>query len=262
MSQVRGPDIGAVKSIREVEGTQAIQRAVMILRLLTRRGTAGWRLSEITKASNLTHPTTSRMLKCLMDERLVIRDPVTRRYRLGPLNFELGLASGIKLEFRDQIKPALERIAHASGDTVYLHIQAGLETVCIDRIDGTSAIRAVTLEIGGRRPLGFGSAGLAMLAAMDDADVAQALCGLEREIANNPRVSRESLLKSVATTRRAGYGIIRDTTVLGISALGIALPAKDGRPALGVGLAMVGERLSPARIPFLHQLLKDQLSTV
>jgi DNA-binding IclR family transcriptional regulator len=234
----------------------------MILRLMTRRGLTGWRLSEITKASNLTYPTTSRMLKCLMDERLVIRDPNTKRFRLGPLNYELGLASGVKLEFLDQLRPVMERIAMTSGDTVYLHICSGMETVCIDRIEGTSPIRAVTLEIGGRRPLGFGSAGLAMLAAMDDSEVHDVLGALEWEIAKNPRVTRESMLRSVSATRKAGFGVIRNTTVLGVGAIGIALAPKAGRPMLGIGLAMVMERLTPSRIPSLYRLLKEECSTL
>ncbi|MBX3509552.1 MAG: helix-turn-helix domain-containing protein, partial [Hyphomonadaceae bacterium] len=80
----------------------------MLLRLMTRRGAQGWRLSEITKASNLPHPTTSRLLKCLVDEGLVVRDAATKRYRLGPLNYELGLASGVRHEFRDQVRPMVE----------------------------------------------------------------------------------------------------------------------------------------------------------
>jgi DNA-binding IclR family transcriptional regulator len=244
------------------DGTQTIQRAVMVLRLMTRRGAGGWRPSEITRASGLTHPTCRRILKCLTDERLVVRDPVTNRYRLGPLNYELGLASGIRLEFRDQLRPALERVAAASGDTVYLHIRSGLETVCIDRVEGSFPIRAVTLEVGGRRPLGFGSAGLALLAAMDDREVSDVLDALDNEIAGSPRVTRESLLKSVAAARASGFGIIRDTTVLGVGAIGVVLPPKADRPTLGVGLAMVTERLSPARVRSLHRLLVDEFATV
>jgi DNA-binding IclR family transcriptional regulator len=244
------------------EGTQTVQRAVMILRLMTRRGLAGWRLGEITKASNLTHPTASRLLRCLVDEGLIIRDPTTKRYRLGPLNFELGLASGIRLEFRDQLRPALERIAQKSGDTVYLHIRSGYETVCIDRVEGTSPIRAITLEVGGRRPLGFGSAGLAMLAAMEDREVSDILNALGRELGSNPRVTRERVLKSVAAARQSGYGIIRDTTVVGVSAIGIALPPRTGRPMLGVGIAMLSDRLPLSRVRSLHQLLSEECASI
>lgn len=239
------------------QGTQTVQRAVMILRLMTRRGAPGWRLSEITKASNLPHPTTSRLLKCLVDEGLVVRDPATKRYRLGPLNFELGLASGVKLEFRDELRPALERLAGETGDTVYLYQYSGLEAVCIERIDGLTPLRPAALEIGGRRPLGFSAAGVAMLATMDEHRVQSVVKSLEREIANHPRVTRNGIMRAVAFARTNGYAHTRDTTVLGLGAVGVVLPAKAGRPTLGLSLAAPSERLSASRMQHLASVLKE-----
>jgi DNA-binding IclR family transcriptional regulator len=240
------------------QGTQTIERAVMLLRLMTRRSGVGWRLSELTRVSGLTHPTCRRILKCLTDEGMVFRDPNTGRYRLGPLTYELGLASGIRLEFRDRMRPAMERVAAATGDTVYLHMRSGLETVCVDRVEGSFPIRALTLEVGGRRPLGFGSAGLALLAQLSDQEVNGLVQQLDREFAINPRVTRESLLKSVAAARVAGFGVIRDTTVLGVGAIGVALPRRDDRPDVGVGIAMVTDRLPLSRVKALHMLLVDE----
>lgn len=239
------------------QGTQTVQRAIMILRLMTRRGAPGWRLSEITKASNLPHPTTSRLLKCLVEEGLVVRDAATKRYRLGPLNFELGLASGVKLEFRDHLRPSLEQLAVESGDTVYLHQYSGLEVVCIDRVDGAKPLRAGALEIGGRRPLGFSAAGVAMLATIDDECVQKVLKSLDREIENHPRVTRSGIIRAVAAARVNDYAVMRDTTVLGVGGVGVVLPAKAGRPMLGLSIAAPSERLSAVRVQQLAAILSE-----
>lgn len=244
------------------QGTQTVQRAIMILRLMTRRGAPGWRLSEITRASNLPHPTTSRLLKCLVDEGLVVRDAVTKRYRLGPLNFELGLASGVKLEFRDQLRPALERIAAESGETAYLYQYSGLETVCIDRIEGAAPLRPAMLDVGGRRPLGFGASGVAMLATMTEPRVQEVLKALDREIDNHPRVTRNSIVRVVNAARTNGYAFVRDTTVLGVGGVGVVLPAKAGRPMLGLSIAAPSERLSAARVQQLAGLLLERRSSL
>jgi DNA-binding IclR family transcriptional regulator len=246
----KGDDDEAVR-----QGTQTVQRAIMILRLMTRRATPGWRLSEITKASNLPHPTTSRLLKCLVNEGLVVRDTATKRYRLGPLNFELGLASGVKLEFREHLRPSLERIAMESGDTVYLHQYSGIEVVCVDRVDGVKPLRPAALDIGGRRALGFSAAGVAMLATMDEDRVQKILKALDREISIHPRVTRNGVIRAVAAARINGYGVARDTTVLGVGAVGVVLPAKPGRPMLGLSIAATSERLSPARVRQLAEML-------
>jgi DNA-binding IclR family transcriptional regulator len=166
------------------------------------------------------------------------------------------------LNFKDRVRPALERIAHVSGDTVYLHLRSGLETVCVDRVEGSFPIRAVTLEIGGRRPLGFGSAGLAFLAMTDDEEVLEVLDALERELATNVRVTRDSMLQAILAARALGYGIIRDTTVMGVGAVGVAFPERPGLPPLGVGVAMVTERLTPERARALHKLILEDVSGV
>lgn len=251
----RASESAATEAVRQ--GTQTVQRAIMILRLMTRRGAPGWRLSEITKASNLPHPTTSRLLKCLVEEGLVVRDAATKRYRLGPLNFELGLASGVKLEFRDQLRPALESISLETGDAVYLHQLSGVEAVCIDRVEGVTQLRPAVLDIGGRRPLGFGAAGVAMMATMEEEQVQKVLKSLDREIANHPRVTRNGIVRLIAAARTQGYGIIRDVTVLGIGAVAVVLPTKPNRPMLAISVATPSERLSSTRTQYVAKLLSE-----
>lgn len=242
-----------------VEGAKSISRAVHVLRLLTRRGTEGTRLKELTRASGLPHSTVRRILLCLIAERLVLQDADTRRYHLGPLNLELGLATQHRLPFRERLRPSLERIARLSEDTVHLNMRGGFDLVSIDRIDGTSPIRAVTFEIGGRRPLSFGASGQAMMAALSDEEVEIVLHGNAKDIDANPRLNRQSLRDSIERTRERGYGIIRDTTVIGISAVGVAVPASGDTPEFGVAVAMVNERLTPERARWLHQVLRDEL---
>ncbi|MBX3510135.1 MAG: hypothetical protein KF700_02970, partial [Hyphomonadaceae bacterium] len=97
--------------------------------------------------------------------------------------------------------------------------------------------------------------GVAMLATMDDERVREALKALDREITNHPRITHNILLRAVTAARANGYGLVRDTTVLGIGGVGVVLPAKAGRPMLGLGVAMPSERLSAARVEQIYRLL-------
>lgn len=241
------------------DGTQAIARAMRILRLLARWGRRGCRLKDLVKASEIPHPTLRRILLCLMAEGFVIQDADSRHYMLGPVNYELGLATFRRNDFHSELKPTLESLARQTGDTVYLNIRSGSDQVCIDRIEGYSPIRALTQEIGGRRPLGFGSSGLAILASLEDHEVEEVLVDNARDIANHPRITPESLRRAVERTRRDGYAVIRDTTVAGVSAIGIRVPAPAYIPATGIGIAMVNERLTPSRARELYKLLKQSL---
>lgn len=242
----------------EITGSKSISRAITILRLMTRRGFDGSRLSDLTKGSGLPHPTVRRILKCLEEERLVIQNPETRRYQLGPLNFELGLATMQRATFLREMRPRFERLAQLTGETVYVNLKSGYEIFCADRIDGHSPIRAITMEIGGRRPMSFGSTGLAMLALLPDEEVERVLEANEVDIHNHARLTRDSLREAVEKARRRGYSVIQDTTVMGVSAIGIALPETNTRPMLGIALALVSAKLTPQHAAELAAILKRE----
>ena len=222
----------------------------MILRLMTRRGAPGWRLSEISKATNLPHPTASRLLKCLVDEGLVVvvRDAATKRYRLGPLNFELGLASGVKHEFRDQIRPILKHLAAETGDTVYLQIRSGLEVVCLDRIDGVTKLRDAILDVGGRRPLG-----LALPASPCWRAWTKNACAKRLALQARDHILHNSVMRTVAAARQWLW-LVRDTTVLGVAGVGIVLPA-NGAADAWPGVAMRSERF-PSHAQQVYEILR------
>ena len=72
-------------------GTQSIERVVGMLRVIASRGRRGMRIADVVSVSGLPMSTCFRMLQRLELEGLVYRDPLTRKYHLGPLLYELGL---------------------------------------------------------------------------------------------------------------------------------------------------------------------------
>lgn len=240
-------------------GTQAIQRAALLLRLLARRVPQGSRLGMLAKVSGLPHPTVRRILKCLIEERLVLHDAETRYYRLGPLNFELGLASQHKLDFQNRLHPVIAGIANASGQTTYLYLRSGFEVVCIDRVEGSASNSVATLKVGGRRPLGFSAASLALFADLPDDEIERSLESARQEIESNPRISRESILRGIESARQRGFGMIRDTTILGIGAIGVKVPAIDDIGPLAISVAAINDYWTPARVQQVHEIIRSAL---
>ncbi|HZQ61201.1 MAG TPA: helix-turn-helix domain-containing protein, partial [Casimicrobiaceae bacterium] len=145
------------------DGTQSIQRAAMLVRVIASRSRTGMRLSEVVQHAHLERSTARRILKCLAAEGLVTQDAASRRYFLGPLVFELGLAAAPRFNLVDTCRPSLQRIAEKTGDTVFLTVRSGYDSVCLDRREGSFPIKALMMEPGTRRPLGAGAGGLALL---------------------------------------------------------------------------------------------------
>jgi len=245
--------------VKRAQGTQAIARAIHVLRLIARRGAEGSGLTDLSKATGIPHPTLRRILLCLIAERSVIQDAKTRRYRLGPLNYELGLATIDRSDVYEALKPVLERITRATGDTVYLNVRSGFDQVCVLRLDGFATIRAVTQQIGGRRPLSFGSSGLAIMAAMDDEEIERTLLANTHEIANHDRLTPDSVRTAITRTRHDGFAVVRDTFVPGVSSLAILLPSRPDDPSMAIAVAMVSDRLTFARARELYKILQCEV---
>ncbi len=229
-------------------GTQSIDRAVMLLRLISNHGARGARLSELAGEAELVPPTARRILKRLTEHRLVAQDPDTQRYSLGALTYELGLASGFKPPIIAQVRPLMDRIAATLGDTVYLVVRSGFDAVCVERIEGSFPIKTLTLEVGGRRPLGVGAAGLALLAAQSDDDIERILQANRELYRKISRLSADQVRADVAKTRRQGYAIRHDGITVGVAGVGMAIPNPGGVPYAAISVAMITPRLTDDRL--------------
>ena len=103
-------------------GVHSIERAVSILRVLADTPAdadathPGLALKTIAAEVHLSPSTTHRIIRTLVDTHLVIQDPVTERYQLGPLSGVLGrkYLSSIGLE---SVQPILQRLCTSTGES-------------------------------------------------------------------------------------------------------------------------------------------------
>jgi DNA-binding IclR family transcriptional regulator len=241
-------------------GTQAIDRAVALLRLIGTHGSAGARLSDLALESGLAPPTARRILKSLVDHGLATQDAATQRYRLGMLTFELGLAAGRRPPIIAALHPVLQHLAEATGDTIYLVVRSGTEMVCLDRVEGSFPVKALTLDVGSRLPLGVSAGSLALLASLPDAEVEHVIAANRAVYRRFDGLTPDRLRADIAAVRAQGYAVRRDAITPGVVGLGMALPNPDGEQRFAaVSVAMVAPRMTDARRDELLRLLHAAL---
>lgn len=244
------------------QGTGVLERAVQLLKLLATAGKRGAPLTVLSASTGLANSTVHRLLDQLCRQGLVVQYDANKRYALGPLVFELGLAASLSFDPRERCAPLLRQLAEEVGDTVYLTVRSGSDAVCVDRHEGPSPIRVLTIEIGSRRPLGMGAGGLAILAYAPDVeqeDLIQQLC--QREAL--PRGgSEEEIRKAVRECRRNGFAFIRHRVNLGVSAIGVPLLDSLDRPIAAVSVAAIDARMRPGRIDALATILQQRVRVI
>ena len=123
-------------------------------------------MSEVVRATSLTRPTVHRIAQVLIEEGIVERSAQTGRYAIGRQVPELALARQSRSPLLVAAEPYLAQVSAQLGDTLFLTVRTGLDTLCVARRIGSYPIQVLSIEVGARRPLGVTSAGVAILAAM------------------------------------------------------------------------------------------------
>jgi DNA-binding IclR family transcriptional regulator len=247
----------AIEENARLSGTQSIERALLLMREIAAHNRTGSRLLDLAARTGLQRPTVHRMLKCLTVQDMVQQDPESHRYYLGPMLFELGLAAAPRFNLREVCHPAMTRLAEATGDTVFLTQRSGLDSVCVDRQEGTFPIKTFTLEIGMRRPLGVGTGSLAILAALSEDEVKHVI------LSNTPRLSEyglsaTSLQTQVKRAQKLGYGLREMPTVAGVRSVAQVLHNQSGVAFAALSVSAISSRMSEKRIVELAAMLKHE----
>lgn len=220
------------------DGTQAIRRAAAVLRHAARGADAGVSLRQVSDGTGLSRSTAHRIVKCLMDERLLEYDEASRRYVIGGLVFELGLSAATRQREILQWRPLVDKLARLCSATAYLIGRSGHESVCLYKAEGASVLRAIPVEVGQRRPLGVGAAATALLAATTDADAERVLAAIEPYLKEFPRLNTNQIRRNLEDTRRTGLTESRSFVAEGVFGLGMALPNGSGPATLAVSIAV------------------------
>jgi DNA-binding IclR family transcriptional regulator len=230
-------------------GTQLLHRAAMLLRLIAGSRQSGMRLKDLATAAELKRSTTHRILQGLITEGLLTQNKTNRRYSLGVLAYEIGLAASTRYNLRDHSQQCMKMVAEATEDTTFLTVRSDLDGVCIDRLEGSYPVKVFILDVGGRRPLGVGAGSLAILAALPTVEAALITRDNTRRLLQlHPYHHPVGMEERVATTRARGYSVFDPPEARGIRGIGTAVVGADGRPIAALSIATLATRLNAARM--------------
>ncbi|WP_052653246.1 IclR family transcriptional regulator [Pandoraea oxalativorans] len=250
-----GSHASAAAGRRASEGTQSIQRAIAVLRLIAMCGPQGLRLHEIAEGLALERITAHRIVKGLAFSNMLQLDPQARRYTLGHTAYLLGLNASPAFDLRERCQPTLRRLADLTGDSVFLMVRSGHEAVCFDHLQGSYPIRTHSLKIGARRALGAGAGAMALLAALPDSAVEAAIAANAVHLPRYRDISPARLRELVARTRADGYATNVQTVIADVSAIGMTLPRKEGPAFVSISVASIASRMTGAHLEeALHAL--------
>src|ERR1700757_615613 len=226
---------------------QSVQRAAQILAVLG-SGTPRLGVTEIAERVGLAKPTVYGLLRTLEKYDLVIQDPDTSKYSLGPGVLQLGNAYLDGSELRARSLRWAESLAQRAGEAVGVATLSGSRVIVLHHVfrpDNTVQI----LEVGAAIPWHACALGHAIVAYLPDAGRAAVMAGDLAPLTGRTKTSRVALGRALAQVRGQGYAVEDQEATVGDAGVAAPILGRDGAVAGAIGVVGAVERLlaPPAR---------------
>jgi len=238
------------------DAVQSIERSARVVAAIARGEADGVRAVDVAARTGLHKTTVHRILATLEGLGWVEHNDVGQ-YRIGLELVALGLAGARRRGLVELAGPHLSRLAEETGDTVYLQVRMGGAALCVDRVTGSFPIRALTLGVGDRRPLGAGAGSLALLAWSPDEEVTRAIAATVQGPYENFR-SRQAIREMVAAARAAGYAHNPGLIIPGAEGIGVPVVDAHGNAVAAISIAAISSRFADGRLARLAALLQAE----
>jgi DNA-binding IclR family transcriptional regulator len=224
-------------------GAQTVHRAMNILELFS-ASRPSIALAEISNTTGLTLPTAHRLVRALQENGLIVQDPHTKFYSLGPAIARMAAV----MQGRDDViiaaHPFMERLRELSGESVGFHWLVGSERVCVHELVSVQPLRMAS-GVGHSYPLIAGAGGKAILAGLSTA-------ALESILDESKVPNRAVIHRSLDSVRKLGYATSQGETVEGAAAIAVAICRTYGEVIGAINVTGPAQRLTMTRLEQLH----------
>ena len=205
--------------------------------------------SELTRRLKLTRTSVIRLLATLERFGYVEKSPEEVGYRIGLRAFELGTLFLAANPLSSVLSRALDELVEKTQCTAYLAVLDGDDVIMLSHREGTLPIRFVW-QVGDRLPVNTTAMGKAMLACMSDEEIDRQLGRGKtlRGLTEKSIRSRAQLDAEVARTRERGWGLAREESHAGLTAVGSAIVDKAKQPIAAISVSFLDYPPNPKRV--------------
>lgn len=216
---------------------KTIDKAIDLLWAIA-HGSDSSSVEELSAEIQLPKSTTYRFLKTLQTRGFVDASAEYGKYRLGPSlsllskNSSLNGQNGTLCEFA---LPIMRRLTSETGETSFLCIKSGWETICIECIESRQRIIS-RFFVGEVRPLHVGAASKALLAFLPNQEVETLMQQKLSRVTDNTITDPDKLRKELEEIRKVGRAYSDQEFIVGARA--ISAPVFDELGAVAASLTL------------------------
>ena len=226
-------------------GSQTVDRALQLLECFTEERPE-ISLTDFSKLTGFTMPTTHRLLKALQAREYIAYDGNTRLYSLGPGSMRLASLIIHRDDINEVVLPWLDRLRRLTGETVAMHWLVDRYRVCTLELESRHLIKMAS-GVGRRYPLYAGAAGRVILSLLPDDEIDEIL-KLAAENGLGPVVdgSLDEFMSQIQAVREKRVAQSNSEVVDGASAVAVAILNASNRPIGALNITGPASRFDSA----------------
>jgi DNA-binding IclR family transcriptional regulator len=221
-------------------GAPSVKKAFAILSAIS-SSKDGLGVSELARDLSMAKSTVHGMTSALEEVGAVMRDPQTKRFKLGFTLFEIGRSAYSQIDLKTSARPVMEELMGKTQTSVFLGILNWDHVTVLDIVESRQDFK-ITAPVGTTIPLMAGAVGKAFLAFMDEEQALKVLKskGLPR-FTEYSIADPETYYQELKQVRKQGYAVDDEEYILGVRA--VASPLK-GLGQLRSAIWIVGFKAS------------------
>jgi DNA-binding IclR family transcriptional regulator len=234
---------------------QSVVRALEILELFEKNSELS--ISEISEKMDLSKSTVYGLVNTLTTKGFLEQFDVTKKYKLGIKNFELGNYVKKRMDLRMEARPYLEDIINKFHETIHIAKHYQGEVVYIDKIEG-SDFSIVSSQIGHRAPMYCTGVGKVQLAYLPEEYLERYVFSKPmKKYTKNTIVTKEDFLKELEKVRQNGYAIDDEEIEIGLRCVAVPILGQGSNILAGISVSAPTGRMSDEKVDCISKELKE-----
>jgi len=207
-------------------GAPSVKKAFAILGAIS-SSKDGMGVSDLAKKLKMAKSTVHGMTSALEELGAAMRDPLTKKYKLGFALLEIGRSAYSQIDLQTSARPITEELMEKTRTSVFLGILNWDQVTILDIVESRRDLN-ITAPVGSTIPLFAGAVGKVFLAAMPEEQAAKMVKskGLPR-FTDNTIVDMNQYLDELRQVREKGYAVDDEEYLMGVRAV--------ASPLIGLG---------------------------
>jgi DNA-binding IclR family transcriptional regulator len=207
-------------------GAPSVKKAFAILNAIS-SARNGLGVSELAYKLKMAKSTVHGMTSALEELGAVMRDPATKKYKLGFTLLEIGRSAYSQIDLKTAARPVTEDLMEKTRTSIFLGVMNWDHVTILDIVEARQDLN-ITAPVGSTIPLFAGAVGKVFLATMDEQQAARIIKskGLPK-FTGNSIVSAERYREELQQVREKGYAVDDEEYILGVRAV--------ASPLMGLG---------------------------